>query len=217
MASLHFLDERIWFPPAGEALEDGLLAAGGDLSPERLLAAYRKGIFPWYSGTLPLWWTPNPRFVLFPAELKVSKSLQQVIKKGVCTHTTNAAFEQVIKACRHTPRPGQSGTWIMPEVEAAYIKLHKLGYAVSFESWQEDNLVGGLYGVRIGKVFFGESMFSHQSNASKTAFHYAIKQLMQQDCQLVDCQVYTEHLDRLGARFITREDFLKMLEEFTWV
>jgi leucyl/phenylalanyl-tRNA--protein transferase len=215
MSSLHFLDDRIWFPPAENALDDGLLAAGGDLRPERLLAAYHKGIFPWYSGTLPLWWSPDPRFVLFPTELKVSKSLQQVIKKQVFSYTINAAFEQVIQACRQTPRPGQSGTWIMPEVEAAYTKLHRLGYAVSFESWHHGTLAGGLYGVQIGKVFFGESMFSNQSNASKTAFCFAVNHLLQQGCQLIDCQVYTEHLERFGARFIPRNEFLKLLEKLT--
>lgn len=210
---LFVLDNRIWFPPATEALEDGLLAIGGDLSQERLLMAYRRGIFPWYDGDVPLWWCPDPRFVLFPCGLKVSTSMRALFKKKTFRFTTDTAFETVIRHCKNTFRPGQNGTWITDEVERAYTNLYHAGYAHSAEAWLDDEIVGGLYGIRMGNIFFGESMFSHYSNASKFAFIKYVQQLQNENVQLVDCQVYTGHLESLGARMIPRNEFLKILEE----
>lgn len=194
-------------------MEDGLLAAGGAVSVDRLLLAYSKGIFPWYDGPVPLWWSPDPRFVLFPGELKISKSMQQLLNKEAFTFTVNQSFVEVIKACKQTPRQGQNGTWITNEIESAFIQLHLLGHAHSAEVWQRNELCGGLYGVRMGKIFFGESMFSHQSNASKFAFIKLVKMLEADGVELIDCQVYTSHLHSLGARMIPRADFLQMLTE----
>jgi leucyl/phenylalanyl-tRNA--protein transferase len=202
------LTQQLIFPDVALAEPDGLLAAGGDLSVERLLLAYRSGIFPWYSHRPILWWSPDPRFVLFPEELKISSSMRKVLRKGVFDITLNKDFEGVITQCSKTPRRGQQGTWITPEMREAYIELHKAGYAISIECWQQDKLVGGLYGVRLGKCFFGESMFSHVSNASKAAF---ITYVSNAGVTLVDCQVYTDHLASLGARFITRAGFLEYL------
>jgi leucyl/phenylalanyl-tRNA--protein transferase len=209
---LAVLDDRIWFPPVDDAMADGLLAMGGDLSTERLLAAYQKGIFPWFDGSLPLWWCPNPRFILLPNELKVSKSMKTVLNGNTFRFTSNKAFEQVIQHCKETKREGQDGTWITAEVEQAYIQLHQLGHAHSAEAWHDGQLVGGLYGIRMGKVFFGESMFAKQSNASKFAFIKYIHQLQKENVQLIDCQVYTEHLESLGAKMIMREQFMQLLE-----
>jgi leucyl/phenylalanyl-tRNA--protein transferase len=214
--SLHFLDEDLWFPPVEEAMEDGLLAAGGDLSTDRLLLAYHNGIFPWYSeDIIPLWWCPDPRFVLFPEELKVSKSMKALLKKDAFTFTTNKVFDQVIFNCQQKEREGQDGTWITEEVLEAYTKLHRLGHAHSAEAWQDGKLVGGLYGIRLGKAFFGESMFSLTSNASKYAFIKYVQQLQQDGVQLIDCQVYTEHLESLGARMIPRTDFIQKIKGLT--
>lgn len=210
---LHVLDNHLWFPPVGDALEDGLLAMGGDLAPERLLLAYSNGIFPWFDGTVPLWWCPNPRFVLLPNELKVSKSMAQLLKRKTFQFTVNNAFDQVIHHCKTNDRKGQDGTWITNEVEAGYKQLHKLGYAHSAEVWQDGTLVGGLYGIRLGKVFFGESMFSLVSNASKYAFISYVNELRSEGVALIDCQVYTEHLETLGARMIERSEFMDMLKE----
>ncbi len=210
---LYALDSRLWFPPVEEAMEDGLLAMGGDLSTERILLAYKKGIFPWFDGRLPLWWCPDPRFVLFPAELKVSKSMQQLLKRNAFMFTINKAFAQVINHCKLNERKGQDGTWITKDVEKAYNKLHALGYAQSAEVWQNDELVGGLYGIRLGKVFFGESMFSLVSNASKYAFISFTQQLISEGVELIDCQVYTPHLESLGARMIPRAEFIEMLNK----
>jgi leucyl/phenylalanyl-tRNA--protein transferase len=207
------LDDNLWFPPPETADEEGLLAIGGDLSTERLLLAYQNGIFPWYDGPVPLWWNPDPRFVIFPEELKVSKSMKQVLKQRQFTITQNKAFDTVITECQKTPRPGQDGTWISREVINAYTDLHKLGIAHSYEAWQNDELVGGLYGLRMGKVFFGESMFSHVSNASKAAFITAVQQMIPNGLQLIDCQVYTPHLESLGARMIGRHEFLQLLKD----
>ena len=213
--SLHILDNKLWFPPQKEALKDGLLAIGGDLTTERLLMAYRNGIFPWFEDTIPLWWCPDPRFVLMPQELYVSKSMQQVIKKNIFRFTVNTAFDAVIRNCKTTYRKNQHGTWITDDVEAAYMQLHQLGYAHSAEAWIDNKLVGGLYGVRIGKMYFGESMFSLVSNASKFAFIQYIRQLMAEaDLKMIDCQVYTEHLETLGAKMIRRSLFLDRLERF---
>ncbi len=210
---LHVLDDKLWFPNVEDALEDGLLAIGGDLQTDRLLLAYKKGIFPWYDGELPLWWCPNPRFVLFPDELKISKSMKALFKKNAFTITTNTNFSAVIQACKATERRGQDGTWIKNEVEEAYTALHHLGIAHSIEAWHNGKLVGGLYGIKMGKVFFGESMFSHVSNASKYAFIAYVEQLKTEGIVLVDCQVYTEHLESLGAKMIMRQQFIHLLEQ----
>jgi len=210
---LYALDSSIWFPPAHEALEDGLLAIGGDLSKERLLAAYRKGIFPWYDGEIPLWWTPDPRFVLFPGELKVSKSMKVLLRRDAFKFTINQAFEQVIHACRKTKRKGQDGTWINNDVEKAYTGLFNEGYAMSAEVWVNDILAGGLYGIKLGNIFFGESMFSTVSNASKYAFIKMTQHLKNAGVSMIDCQVYTQHLESLGAKMISRKQFTQILEE----
>jgi len=210
---LHILDSRIWFPPVKDALEDGLLAIGGDLSTERLLFAYRQGIFPWYDGDVPLWWCPDPRFVLYPCKLRISKSMKQLLKQHKFRFTINSAFEQVIKQCMLVEREGQDGTWINEDVIKAYTTLHYQGFAHSAEVWQEDKLVGGLYGVRLSNLFFGESMFSLLSNASKYAFISYVQQLIQEGVVLIDCQVYTQHLESLGAEMISRDVFLKLLKE----
>ena len=203
------LDDRLLFPDPALAEDDGLLAIGGDLSVERLVLAYQNGIFPWYSEDEPiLWFSPHERFVLYPAELKVSKSMQRVLKSGRFSITINKAFEAVIAACSKAPRPGQDGTWITADMQAAYIALNKKGYAHSVEVWENGELAGGLYGVQLNNVFCGESMFSKVSNASKAALIYL--------CQtgqynLIDCQVYTPHLESMGARMITRAKYGKLV------
>jgi len=207
------LAERIVFPPVERAIESGLLAVGGDLSPERLLAAYREGIFPWYSEGEPLlWWSPDPRFVLFPNELCISRSMRQFLKKGSLQITFDRAFREVILACRK-PRPGQEGTWITPEMVEAYVTLCRLGYAHSAEAWQEGKLVGGLYGVSLGRAFFGESMFSTEANASKAALITLVLRLRELNFDLIDCQIETPHLASLGARPIPRQEFGRLLKE----
>lgn len=210
---LYVLDKNLWFPPVTEALHDGLLAIGGDLSADRLLLAYKQGIFPWFDGDVPMWWCPHPRFVLFPVELKVSKSMKVLLKRNAFEFTINKAFPQVIKACKEKERADQDGTWITDDVEAAYNELHKLGYAHSTEVWKNNELAGGLYGIRMGNIFFGESMFSHVSNASKYAFIKYADVLKKEGVQLIDCQVYTEHLESLGARMIDREEFITRIEK----
>ena len=210
---LFALDKELIFPPVHLAEPDGLLAIGGDLSTERLLLAYRNGIFPWYEGDHILWWCPDPRFALIPSELKISKSMQQLIKRETFTFTINKAFTEVISHCKTVPRRGQDGTWITEDVREAYTRLHKAGYAHSAEVWQGDELVGGLYGVRLGQVFFGESMFSKVSNASKYAFISYVEHLKTENVQLIDCQVYTSHLESLGARMMSRQNFVQMLKK----
>lgn len=209
---LHILNNSLWFPPVSEALPDGLLAIGGDLSTERLLLAYENGIFPWYDGDMPMWWCPDPRFVLFPEELKISKSMRTVLKRNTFTFTINKAFDKVIKNCKEKARTDQDGTWITDAVEAAYVEMHQKGYAHSAETWMEGKLVAGLYGIRLGQVFFGESMFSHQSNGSKFAFIKYVELLKSEGITIIDCQVYTEHLESLGARMIERNEFLSFLQ-----
>ena len=211
---LTILDENIWFPPLEDALEDGLLAMGGDLSTERLIKAYQEGIFPWYEGETPLWWSPNPRFVLYPANLNVSATMKQLIKRQEFIFKTNTAFNQVIAKCKKIKREGQLGTWITPAVEKAYNTLHQLGIAHSAEAWRGETLVGGLYGIKMGNLFFGESMFSSESNASKFAFINYVKQLEAEGIVLIDCQVYTEHLESLGAEMIDRTLFQKLLYKY---
>jgi len=206
------LSNNIAFPPVEMADEDGLLAIGGDLGAERLLLAYRSGIFPWYNEGEPIiWWCPDPRFVLFPENLKVSKSMQSVLRNGRFRFTTNRAFTQVIQNCKTTPREGQDGTWITAAVQEAYTLLHTQGHAHSAEAWMNGELVGGLYGIRIGNIFFGESMFSKASNASKFAFINYVRQLQKDGVVLIDCQVYTEHLESLGAEMIDRKEFIEIL------
>lgn len=212
---LYLLNDDLWFPPVSDALEDGLLAMGGDLNIDRLLLAYRSGIFPWFSEEdPPLWWCPDPRFVLFPHELKISKSMQQVIRKGIFEFRTNTDFASVIRNCGAIPRKDQDGTWITGDIMHAYTQLHHMGFAHSAEAWHNGVLVGGLYGIRMGKVFFGESMFSHVSNASKFAFIQYVQQLQHEGVQLIDCQVHTQHLESLGAAMISRASFLGLLRRF---
>lgn len=210
---MYLLDQRIIFPPVHLADDDGLLAIGGDLSTERLLLAYRQGIFPWYNEDEPIcWWCPDPRFVLFPKELNVSKSMKSLLRNNAFTFTINTAFTQVIQNCKTVARKDQDGTWISPDVQEAYTTLHEKGFAHSAEAWLNGKLAGGLYGIRLGNVFFGESMFSHVSNASKFAFIKYVQLLQQENVQLIDCQVYTPHLQSLGARMISRKEFVQMLE-----
>jgi leucyl/phenylalanyl-tRNA---protein transferase len=210
-----FLSEELGFPDTELADEDGLLAVGGDLSMERLLLAYRSGIFPWYNeGDLIEWWCPNPRFVLLPQHLKISKSMRQLLRRNAFDFTINKAFVSVMENCRSIPRDGQPSSWIHPEMITAYTQLHQAGYAISAEAWQDGQLVGGLYGVLLGKIFFGESMFSAVSNASKYAFIKLVAHLQAQGIVLIDCQMHTPHLESLGAGFIDRSMFLKCLESF---
>lgn len=211
---MHILTDKLNFPPIESADETGLLAIGGDLSPQRLLLAYRSGIFPWFNEEDPIcWWSPDPRFVLFPNELKISKSMQVVIRKKEFEFSVNKAFKEVITHCKNVYREGQGGTWITDEMQEAYTRLHQMGYAHSAEAWNNGELVGGLYGIRIGNIFFGESMFSNQSNASKFAFINYVQQLQKENVQLIDCQLHTNHLESLGARMIGRAEFKKHLQE----
>ena len=209
---MHYLTQELWFPDVHEAAEDGLLAIGGDLSIERLLLAYKSGIFPWFEIDTPvLWWSPDPRFVLFPEKLKVSKSMKQVLRKSGYEVTVNKDFKSVITVCSRIKRQGQLGTWITESMFEAYIKLHELGYVKSVEVWDNKKLIGGLYGVDIGNgIFSGESMFALENNASKVAF---ISFIQNTNYKLIDCQVYTNHLESLGAENISRERFLSFLKE----
>jgi leucyl/phenylalanyl-tRNA--protein transferase len=209
---MYLLTGDIAFPALEMADPDGLLAIGGSLSTERLLQAYRNGIFPWYNEDEPIcWWCPDPRFVLFPGELKVSKSMKQVLNAGIFEFRCNTAFSAVIQQCKSVTRKNQEGTWISPAIQNAYTRLHELGFAHSAETWLNGELVGGLYGIRLGKIFFGESMFSHVPNASKFAFIQYTRSLQKENLQLIDCQVYTPHLERLGARMIERSAFSLIL------
>jgi leucyl/phenylalanyl-tRNA--protein transferase len=207
-------NERIIFPSPEFADPDGLLAFGGDLSAERLLLAYRMGIFPWFSQDDPiLWWSPDPRFVLFPKELKVAKSMRSYFNQKKFEVTFDQDFEQVIRACQSSTREGQNGTWITPGIIEAYCQLHELGFAHSLEVWQDREIVGGLYGIALGKCFFGESMFTKVSNASKFGFITLVQKLERLGFWLVDCQQQTGHLQSLGARAIPRQAFLVILEK----
>lgn len=204
------------FPPVETALRDpdGLLALGGDLSPERLLTAYRNGIFPWYSEDQPiLWWSPDPRMVLRPDALKISRSLRKSLRKGVFRVTLDTDFAAVMAACAE-PRADGLGTWITHDMFRAYLRLHELGYAHSVEAWQDDRLVGGLYGVALGRVFFGESMFARATDASKVAFVHLVEQLRDWGFVLIDCQVYTGHLASLGATPLPRPEFVAWLRQY---
>lgn len=207
---MHLLSQKIAFPDVSEATFEGLLAVGGDLSSERLIHAYSKGIFPWFEDDEPLlWWSPDPRFVLFPENLKISKSMKQILRKNMFEVTVNKDFKSVIEHCSIAKREGQDGTWITDQMTKAYTKLHQLGYAKSVEVWQKNELVGGLYGVDLGnKVFCGESMFTKVSNASKVGF---ITFVQNSNYKLIDCQVHTKHLESLGAGSIPRTEFLRFL------
>ena len=201
------------FPAPHLATSDGILAVGGDLSPERLLLAYENGIFPWYSADEPiLWWSPDPRFVLYPDQLKVSKSMRPIFNKNKFKITYDQAFRTVISACSK-PRPNDpnGGTWLTSEMLEAYCRLHELGLAHSVEAWENGQIVGGLYGVALGKVFFGESMFAKVSNASKAAFITLVRKLQEKGYELIDCQVYTNHLESLGAVEVPRDEFITEL------
>jgi leucyl/phenylalanyl-tRNA---protein transferase len=205
------LDERLVFPPVHLA-EDGLLALGGDLRPERLLLGYTQGIFPWYAENLPiLWHSPDPRMVMTTRDLVIQRSLRKAIKKRPYEVRVDTAFEHVLRGCAESPRPGQTGTWLIPEMVEAYMKLHDLGFAHSFEAWSGDELVGGLYGVSLGAAFFGESMFARATDASKIAFAASVRQLDAWNIGLIDCQVHTEHLERFGAYEVPRLDYLQLL------
>ncbi len=200
------------FPDPELSEPDGLLAVGGDLSPKRLVAAYAQGIFPWYSEETPiLWWSPDPRLVLFPEELHVSRSLRRTLRARRYVIRADTAFERVVRRCAERPRPGQSGTWIVPDMIEAYVLLHREGLAHSFEAWEGDALAGGLYGVSLGAAFFGESMFADRPDASKAAFATAVEWMRGWNVEVVDCQVTTEHLVRFGAREIPRREFLARL------
>ena len=213
---MFLLTKELSFPPIEMADEDGLLAIGGELSTERLLLAYYSGIFPWYNEEEPIcWWSPDPRFILYPHELKVSNSMRTVLQNGKYRFTTNRAFTQVIQTCKTVSRKGQDGTWISPAMQQAYITLHLLGHAHSAETWLDGELVGGLYGIRLGQVFFGESMFNLNPNASKFAFINYVQLLQRENVQLIDCQLHTNHLESLGARMIPRKHFIEMLGTYT--
>ena len=206
------LTDKLIFPPAELAEENGLLAIGGDLSPERLLIAYNRGIFPWYSEGEPiLWWSPSPRLVIFPAELKIPKRLARLISQDIFSITMDLAFKQVITACAETDNRLEKGTWITNDMQKAYCRLHEMGYAHSTECWLDDELAGGLYGISLGSVFFGESMFSKEPNSSKVALVYLIKKLQEWNFDLIDCQMKTVHLMQFGAREIQGGEFRKLL------
>lgn len=205
--------DEIWFPnPRIYHPEEGIMAIGGDLSPERVYFAYTLGLFPWFNeGEEILWWCPDPRFVLFPNELKVSKSMKKILKNEIFSFTENQCFEEVMKCCGTIDRKGQNGTWISEEMIKTYLSLHKKGIAKSIEVWRNGNLVGGLYGLEIGNIFCGESMFSKESNASKAGFLQFVMD-NQTKYKVIDCQVYSEHLQSLGAREIPKLEFLDLLE-----
>ena len=211
-SDIYFLTDLLEFPPADNANADGLLAVGGDLSHERLLLAYKSGIFPWFNDdSLILWWSPDPRMVLFPHKIRISKSMRQILSGTRFTLTRNKCFKEVLEAWAKIERMGQEGTWITYNMKEAYLRLHDLGFARSYEVWEDKKLVGGLYGIDLGHVFCGESMFSKVSNASKFAFIKLTRDLEEQNYKFIDCQVYTRHLASLGAEEIPRKEFLKLL------
>ena len=209
---MYFITKELYFPPVEEASYEGILAVGGDLSVERLLMAYNNGIFPWFDADEPiLWWSPPERMVVNPNDYKVSKSLRNILNRNIFEVTINKDFESVIENCQQIARKGQDGTWISDDIIKSYTELHQLGKAKSFEVWQNNELVGGLYGLDLGNVFCGESMFAKVSNASKAGFIWFIEQYKSK-FKLIDCQVYTPHLESLGAREIPKLEFLKYLE-----
>ena len=209
---MYRLTDALLFPSPEQASAEGIVAVGGDLQPERVMLAYRKGIFPWFeSDDFLLWWSPDPRMVLFPDRLKVSKSMRTVLRKKQFEVTFNKAFDQVVEYCAKVKRFGQNGTWITPGLMEVYSSLHTQGHAHSVEVWEEGSLVGGLYGIDLGTVFCGESMFSKSSNASKVALIYLVKELKKNKYELIDCQVPTQHLASMGAEPISRTEFLTFL------
>jgi leucyl/phenylalanyl-tRNA--protein transferase len=209
-----FLGKRLWFPDPVQADDEGLVAVGGDLSIERLLLAYRSGIFPWFiHDDLVYWFSPNPRCILIPEEIKISKSMRQILNQKQFEITFNKAFEAVMRGCATAKRPHQESTWITEDFIEAYVALHKNGYGHSVEVWQQGELVGGLYGVALGKVFFGESMFSLVPNASKAALISLAEKLNAEGFHFIECQLYTPHLGSLGAKAVSRKEYLKMLSE----
>ncbi len=213
---IYRLNDSTQFPPVDHA-EEGIVAVGGDLSPERLIASYSSGIFPWFSENDPIvWWAPDPRCILLPSKIKVSKSMKQLFRKAAFKVSFDTDFQKVVQSCAIQKREGQEGTWITNDMEKAYLKLHEMGLAHSVEVWQNKNdeevLVGGLYGVSLGKVFFGESMFHTESNASKYGFITLVKELIKRDFKLIDCQLETPHLMSLGAELITRDKFMQLLD-----
>lgn len=208
---MYVLDETLWFPDPNTADENGIVAIGGDLSPERVLLAYMQGIFPWFSEDEPiLWWSPDPRMVLYPMAFKISKSLKKTLRTTSYTVTFNTAFAAVLNACATIPRNGQEGTWITTEMKETYLELHRQNIAMSVEVWDEDTLIAGLYGIDLpnNKLFCGESMFSKKTDASKIAFAHLVAWVLKQNYRLIDCQMYTSHLESLGAREVDREVFL---------
>ncbi|MSP08007.1 MAG: leucyl/phenylalanyl-tRNA--protein transferase [Chitinophagaceae bacterium] len=211
---MHLISDALYFPPVSETSSEGIIAVGGDLAPERLLLAYKNGIFPWFNPGEPiLWWAPNSRMVLFFEDLIVSKRMRSILNRNIFKVTFNKNFKAVISNCRSIDREGQNGTWISQEMVEAYCKLNELGIAKSVEVWQDEQLVGGLYGIDLGFIFCGESMFSKVSNASKVAFITLVNQLKNDNYKLLDCQVYNEHLESLGCKEIDREEFMKILNE----
>jgi leucyl/phenylalanyl-tRNA---protein transferase len=211
---LFMLNDDLVFPPVHLSEPDGLLALGGDLRTDRLLLAYRNGIFPWYQESEILWWCPDPRFVLFPSEFRISPQTEKMLLDQDYQFTVNKDFAAVIRHCKEISRPGQNGTWITDEVEQAYTSLHQQGIAVSAELWNGNELTGGLYGIRLGNVFFGESMFSKKPGYSRMAFTLYMEQLKKEGVQLIDCQVYTSYLAGFGARMIPRAEFLTLLKKW---
>jgi len=204
----------IIFPDPSHADDDGLLAAGGNLQPQTLLAAYAKGIFPWYAEDQPiLWWSPDPRMVLFPAEFQCSKRLARRMRQNVYTLSFDKAFDEVIQNCADIPRRGESGTWILPEMITAYQHMYELGHAHSVEVWENESLIGGLYGVFMNQMFFAESMFSRRTDASKMALAMLCERAIEENWKLIDCQFHTGHLQSLGAREISREEFMKLIND----
>lgn len=208
---IYLLNDEVVFPPVDGA-EDGVVAVGGDLSPERLVLAYQSGIFPWYNPDEPIvWWSPDPRCVIFPDKVKISRSMRRTLHKNEFSVTYDQAFEAVVTSCKDVYRPGQEGTWITEEMKEAYVSLHQLGHAHSVEVWKGSRLVGGIYGVKVGRVFCGESMFSLESNASKVALIHFLKKFSAEGGQLLDCQVHNDHLESLGAEMMPRYRFLSFL------
>lgn len=211
---MHYLSQDLFFPEVSLTHSSGIIALGGDLSPQRLVLAYKSGIFPWFEDGEPItWWSPNPRMVLFLDELVVTKSMRNVLNRDTFTVTFNQNFREVISNCQQIKRDGQNGTWITNDMIEAYCNLHELGIAKSVEVWQDGQIVGGLYGIDLGHIFCGESMFSKVSNASKIAFISLVRYLQKENYELLDCQVYNEHLESLGCREIARKDFISILKK----
>lgn len=211
---MFYLSQELFFPPVSQTRSHGIVALGGDLSPQRLQLAYKSGIFPWFEEGEPItWWSPDPRMVLFLDELVVSKSMRNILNRNIFTVTFNQNFREVISNCQKIKRSGQDGTWITNDMIEAYCKLNELGIAKSIEVWQNEELVGGLYGIDLGRIFCGESMFSKVSNASKLAFIALVNQLRKENYSMVDCQVYNPHLETLGCREIDRIEFMELLHD----